>query len=221
MPTTLPTQPDVRQGIRAARRFCKQLLENVPVPGVLDEQLSSCKLTLSSCVGTSLSVTEASECVSLCRTNMEHIYNAAKFRSVGSQKAGWSDEEKRRELLHSHAYLLLLRLNHSPFTLHGLVHFRLDEEPQGVPVMYLYELQLHETLRGQGVGTQLMGYVEHIAQATKMVKVMCTVQTVNAHALRFYKDRCGYTMDDLSPQNHTPSPQHHAYEILSKRVSDL
>ena len=65
-------------------------------------------------------------------------------------------------------------------------------------VVYIYEIHLDESLRGQGLGSRLVGFVEHVARECHIGKTMLTVFTVNKGAKKLY-EKLGYTKDACSP----------------------
>lgn len=70
----------------------------------------------------------------------------------------------------------------------------------GQPVLYCYEIHLKPDLRGTGLATLLMDFLETTAtNMAIMEKVMLTVFTCNHRAMAFYR-RCGFVVDEISPQ---------------------
>lgn len=80
----------------------------------------------------------------------------------------------------------------------GFLHYRFLVE-EGVPVLYVYELQLESHIQGKGVGNFLMQLVELIALKNKMAAVLLTVQKANVSAMKFYMDKLGYIISATSP----------------------
>ena len=87
------------------------------------------------------------------------------------------------------------------------------------PLLYLYEIHLSPSLRGQGVGGQVMRMVEEAARKGGVEKVMLTVFTKNQGASRFYEG-LGYEVDEYSPRGRKVRGRwvDTEYVILSKRV---
>ena len=87
------------------------------------------------------------------------------------------------------------------------------------PVLYLYEIHLSPSLRGQGVGGQIMGMVEEAARKGGVEKVMLTVFIKNQGARRFYEG-LGYEVDEYSPHGRKVRGRwvDTEYVILSKSV---
>lgn len=107
-------------------------------------------------------------------------------------------------------------------TILGFVSFMITIE-EAQPVVYLYEIHLHDRLRGQGLGRHLFSIVEHIASSTDMDKVMLTVFRRNEAARAMYK-KLGYDTDGCSPQARKlrgGKVKEADYLILSKRMKSL
>ncbi|KAI5859691.1 acyl-CoA N-acyltransferase [Durotheca rogersii] len=92
---------------------------------------------------------------------------------------------------------------------------------EGEPVIYCYEVHLKPELRGTGLSTVLLGFLESIAANTPPIrKVMLTCFLSNERALHFYQ-KFGFEKDKISPEprklrfgkEFTPD-----YVILSKVV---
>jgi GNAT superfamily N-acetyltransferase len=79
--------------------------------------------------------------------------------------------------------------------------FTYDDPPHDDrEVLYIYEIHLHARLRGQGLGSNLIGFVEDVARECGVDKTMLTVFTANKGARRVY-ERKGYEMDECSPKD--------------------
>jgi ribosomal protein S18 acetylase RimI-like enzyme len=120
-----------------------------------------------------------------------------------SSSIGWSPIKKRKEMrLPDMRYLLLRRQETSPTErrtpVRGFGSFMTTYE-DGKEVLYCYEIHLHPSLQGQGVGGQLMAFVEEIGRRIGLEKVMLTVFMANEPAVRFY-EKLGYVVDEFSPQ---------------------
>lgn len=92
---------------------------------------------------------------------------------------------------------------------------------EGQAVVYCYEIHLDSALRGTGLADLLMGFLETVAANIQVMdKVMLTVFTCNARAVKFYQ-RFGFSTDDISPQ---PRKLRNGvikvpdYAIMSKRI---
>jgi ribosomal protein S18 acetylase RimI-like enzyme len=79
--------------------------------------------------------------------------------------------------------------------------FTFDDPPhEDREVVYIYEIHLHEHLRGKGLGSHLIGFVESVSRKCKVEKTMLTVFTANEGARRMY-ERKGYEKDECSPND--------------------
>ena len=152
----------------------------------------------------------------LTRRNMEDMY---------SRTWGWSNAEKRRELNHNEARFLVITEQGGNATEDAdrgqqpvaFAHVRFVDE-EGVPSVYLYELQLEPRVHRRGLGTVLMRAVEHIGTALQMRQSVLSVLKINEQAQRFYTQGLGYGIDWTSPDR-DPSGAC-LYFILSKAIVD-
>jgi ribosomal protein S18 acetylase RimI-like enzyme len=79
--------------------------------------------------------------------------------------------------------------------------FTFDDPPhEDREVVYIYEIHLHEHMRGKGLGSHLIGFVEDGSRKCQVDKTMLTVFTVNEGARRMYERR-GYKKDECSPKD--------------------
>ncbi|EAU93039.2 hypothetical protein CC1G_06759 [Coprinopsis cinerea okayama7 len=135
---------------------------------------------------------------------------------VGSS-LGYDPPAKRDEIFHRLSRFILVYK--SPLEegeaqkLVAYSTFRFDREDED-NVVYCYELQVDEIMRGVGIGRKLMGCLESVAEAYGMDKVMLT-NLANEKAFRFYM-QCGFKVDESSPSLYGEEVD---YEILSKVVS--
>ncbi|KAI8096303.1 uncharacterized protein BX664DRAFT_363816 [Halteromyces radiatus] len=121
------------------------------------------------------------------------------------------------------ARYLIARSTNDPTDLKGFLMFQMvEEETMDDDVMaevaYCYELQLSEDARNQGLGEYLMDLLFQIGHHWKMEKVMLTVFKKNKGAMRFYTERMGFSLDEISPGACLPrsKARRFDYEILSK-----
>jgi ribosomal protein S18 acetylase RimI-like enzyme len=142
-----------------------------------------------------------------------------------SRSWGWSSAEIRRELNHNEARFLLLRerqaeADEGPPV--AFAHIRFEDE-EGVPSLYIYELQLEPRMHRRGIGTALMCIAECVGEALGMRQSVLTVLKINQPAHRFYTKGLGYGIDWTSPDRDPSSGC--PYFILSKslesRPSDI
>jgi ribosomal protein S18 acetylase RimI-like enzyme len=160
------------------------------------------------------------ECLEVFANNMGDLYRESSW--------GLNLIEKAEELQHRKARFLIVTPlrkngnevpaddNNTNDDLAAFVHFRFclddDDYPSAV-VLYVYEIQVREAYRRQGLGAKLMDLMEQIVRATEMEKVMLTVFKKNQSAMQFYTQKLNYEIDATSPSQHN---QHEEYEILSK-----
>lgn len=100
----------------------------------------------------------------------------------------------------------------------GFLSFMVDyDSSPSVPVLYIYEVHLAETLRGLGLGNHLMHLADLLAQNMGLTKVMLTCFLCNDKAYRFYADH-GFLKDACSPEDRKTRNKVVAvdYAILSK-----
>lgn len=142
---------------------------------------------------------------SLVETTSRHDYERSAF--------GWHPRRKRREMLEPEMrYLFVRRQDAQPSiekyeeldidsNIAGFLSFMIthDSSPS-MPVLYIYEIHLAESLRGLGLGAHLMHAVESIAKNIGVAKVMLTCFLSNKNALGFYESH-GYGKDVCSPED--------------------
>ena len=86
-------------------------------------------------------------------------------------------------------------------------------------VVYIYEIHLHRHLRGQGLGSNLIRFVEHAALHCGISKTMLTVFTANKGARAMY-EKLGYVKDKCSPKDRVTRAKviEADYMIMSKEL---
>eukprot|EP01138_Halocafeteria_seosinensis_P005689 gb/GECG01005816.1/.p1 GENE.gb/GECG01005816.1/~~gb/GECG01005816.1/.p1 ORF type:complete len:286 (+),score=52.38 gb/GECG01005816.1/:1-858(+) len=141
----------------------------------------------------------------LTKRNMMQLYINAHW--------GWADAEKRKELMEDSARYIIAR-NKEDGKPVGFVHFRFIIEGHW-EVLYVYELQLEEEVHRKGLGKHMMSTIELIGRKWGMKWVMLTVFKENTTGLKFYMDKMGYRIDELSPSMNDVRGEY-PYEILSK-----
>ena len=101
----------------------------------------------------------------------------------------------------------------------AFVHFRFepnDDEKPTEEVLYVYEIQVSDRAQRSGLGKRLMNIMELVANKNGMQKVMLTVFKMNGGAMKFYREKMKYAIDESSPSNFDGEVAD--YEILSKVV---
>ncbi|RLN68406.1 hypothetical protein BBJ29_007042 [Phytophthora kernoviae] len=127
---------------------------------------------------------------------------------------GYDGAAKRTELFEDEARYLLVFDAVDP-SLVGFAHFRFVED-DGALVLYLYEVQLASTAQRHGLGKFLMQLLLLVARKHGMELMVLTVFKRNTGAMRFYRDRLGFEIDETSPSACGDDSQD--YEILSKMM---
>ncbi|CEG47313.1 n-alpha-acetyltransferase 40 [Plasmopara halstedii] len=166
---------------------------------------NDCNVTIRSSQSKYLSKATEDHILALFESNMKSLYQASDW--------GYDAHAKRLELFEADArYLLAYDANE---ILVAFVHYRFVED-DGALVLYLYEVQLATTIQRHGLGKFLMQLLLLIARKHKMELVVLTVFKNNVDAMRFYKERLGFEIDETSPSACGDDSQ--SYEILSKSV---
>jgi ribosomal protein S18 acetylase RimI-like enzyme len=151
-------------------------------------------------------------CLSLFEKNMGDMYRQSSW--------GLNMKEKDQELKHPNArYLVILDEEQKDDSkLLAFAHFRFevdDEEHPSKEVLYLYEIQIHESAQRNGIGKRMMQILEILAMQMQMRKVVLTVFNSNTGAMDFYQ-KLKYNVDETSPSQY--EGEEADYEILSKVV---
>lgn len=151
-----------------------------------------------------LSSTDFDAAFDLVDKNMRWLYDGSSW--------GWSDKEKKEEMREDNARYLLAYDTEDQIV--AMAHFRFDVD-YDVEVVYCYEVQLREGVRGKGLGKFLIQILELMAMKAKMKKVVCTVFKANRQAVNFFT-KMKYTIDDTSPSFQDEDFENVDYEIYSK-----
>ena len=142
---------------------------------------------------------------SLCKTNMELMYNEANFNG------GWKDKTKRKELKHPDGRFIFVKDKNTD-ELVGFLLFRVIWDGGNEPVLfYVWEIQLVSKVLRKGLGKFLMTLGELIARKFACDKIMLTVLKKNLGVISFYKS-LHFLVDETDP-NHEEEV---SYVILSK-----
>ena len=148
-----------------------------------------------------------------------------------SSTFGWHPRRKRKEMLEPEMkYLLVRSKGTEPMnerttksgdvdtSVLGFLSFMVDHDSSPtVPVLYIYEIHLAESLRGLGLGYHLMQVADRLASNMGLDKVMLTCFLCNTKAHHFYTDH-GFATDACSPADRKTRNKVVAvdYVILSK-----
>ena len=119
---------------------------------------------------TKLSKQEFTFAFDLTKEHMEDIYEESGY--------GWDDSDKKSELNEQGTRFLLIRdrspEGSPPGALRGFVHFRFTIQGEvldtmaGDPSLYIWDIQLQESVQRKGLGKHLMMLLELIARREKM-----------------------------------------------------
>jgi len=92
-----------------------------------------------------------------------------------------------------------------------------------IPVLYCYELQVEPSYQHLGIGRKLMELLEPIAATFQMDKILLTVFKGNKKAMKFYRDKLRYEIDETSPSMccSLEEANDFSYEILGKAIPRL
>ena len=143
----------------------------------------------------------------LTKENMQALYEACDW--------GWSDSKKKTELLEDDArYMIGYNKENEPAC---FVHFRFILEDDDRLYLYIYEIQVPNKYQKHGLGMHMMRTLEVVGLMFKMQYVALTVFKHNKAAMKFYREKLGYTISDESPSMCDEPSE--CYEILWKPVS--
>ena len=158
----------------------------------------------------------------LTETNMREMYE---------QTWGWNSLEKRRELSDQNAKFVLVFTREMKRGEEGkeakvalnttdededeekpvaFAHYRFEVDDDDVASVYIYELQVEQTMKRSGLGRVLMRACEKIGCALGLKHAALTVLKTNQAARSFYA-KIGYEETD-----HAPVDAH--YVIMRKRI---
>ncbi|KAI9140423.1 hypothetical protein BKA69DRAFT_1029504 [Paraphysoderma sedebokerense] len=106
------------------------------------------------------------------------------------------------------------------FTLEATIEEDENGDDVMMEVVYCYEIQVHPNYHGYGIGSYLMNVLVRLGKSYHMKRVMLTVFKENKSALKFYMNRLGYKVDEISPSMmlSREEAETYGYEILSKDI---
>jgi ribosomal protein S18 acetylase RimI-like enzyme len=117
---------------------------------------------------------------------------------------GWKPKKKKEEMKDKEMqYLLVKEGDSAAGNLLGFISFMftMDDPPfQSNEVVYIYEVHLDDSLRGRGLGSRLIRFVEVACRRCGFLKAMLTVFKSNAAARGLY-EKLGYSKDQCSPED--------------------
>ncbi|KAK1811586.1 hypothetical protein LTR12_014025 [Friedmanniomyces endolithicus] len=202
-----------------------QLIHRPQTPGEtheqgmpLDRAMSATNIHMAFGSAQGLKPDELSQCFALVEQTSKQDYETSSW--------GWHPKRKLREMRDPEMRYLLVSHNGDSSSIgdcvEGFLSFMIthDSHPP-VPVLYIYEIHLVESLRRVGLGAHLMQLAEEIARRGGLRKVMLTCFLSNVKARRFYEKR-GFTRDICSPDDRQTRERvvQIDYVIMSKAVDD-
>ncbi|KNG49272.1 flavin-containing monooxygenase [Stemphylium lycopersici] len=219
--------PRVIQRTRAVKKL---LDDDVAGLNARTETHSPCPLRFQ-LVSSALELKESEfeACIGLVERTSGDDYRASSI--------GWNTRKKKDEMMDKEMLYLLVRQGDVEVatggdeadkdhvensSILGFISFMFtwDDPPhEEREVVYIYEIHLDESLRGKGLGSRLIGFVEHVARECQVEKTMLTVFTANEGAKNMY-EKLGYDRDECSPhdrvmRNKIIKPE---YVIMSKTL---
>lgn len=171
-------------------------------------ELNNLQFQLRSCKAQDLKTSQKTAMMDILRDNMRAMYEAAGW--------GWKEVEKRKEVFDRRTRFLYI-CDPETEIIKAFTAFRFewdDEDEPEYPVVYCYELQVHQSAQKMGAGLVLMRMLQAIAKHLNITKTSLTVFKANTAAMGFYK-KAGFVIDSSSPSNYGEMDE--CYEILSDR----
>ena len=157
------------------------------------------------------------KCLDLFERNMGELYKCSSW--------GLNMKKKKTEFQHPDSRFLILFSSNRRDVL-AFAHFRLEVQTTTTTtsttndVLYVYELQVDESVRRCGIGQQFMEILESIAFTQShpiITKLVLTVFKTNTNAMKFYTTKMNYQIDITSPSKTHPHKKTD-YEILCKYI---
>lgn len=140
----------------------------------------------------------------LITRNMKALYEKSDW--------GWKTANKEEEMFDDRAWYLLAR-DMDDGSLLAFSHFRFDMDYDD-EVLYVYEIQLEDSIRRKGLGRFMMQVLEIMAFKADMRKIMVTIFKHNPGAQKFFKEALKYEIDETCPVDDVY--EQYDYQILSK-----
>jgi len=141
----------------------------------------------------------------LITRNMKALYEKSDW--------GWKTANKEEEMFDDRAWYLLARDMDNEGNLLAFSHFRFDMDYDD-EVLYVYEIQLEDSIRRKGLGRFMMQVLEIMAFKADMRKIMVTIFKHNPGAQKFFKEALKYEIDETCPVDDVY--EQYDYQILSK-----
>jgi len=139
--------------------------------------------------------------------NMKELYENSHW--------GWNETRKRKEMFDERAKYLIARSTATDNLGHviAFAHFRFDMDYDD-EVLYVYEIQLEDSVKRKGLGKFMMQLLELLAFKMEMRKIMLTCFRHDEQSQKFFKQGLRYTRDETCPKD--TLQEQFDYEILSK-----
>ncbi len=184
----------------------------------LDRATSATNIHMAFRSAQGLKPAEVSQCFALVEQTSKQDYETSSW--------GWHPKRKLREMRDPEMRYLLVSRNGDSSSIgdcvEGSLSFMIthDSHPP-VPVLYIYEIHLVESLRRVGLGAHLMQLAEDIARRVGVRKVMLTCFLSNLKAQQFYEKR-GFARDICSPDDRQTRKRivEVDYVIMSKAIEN-
>jgi ribosomal protein S18 acetylase RimI-like enzyme len=174
----------------------------------VQEQLDQDNVELQACRGEMpLHFQYVRTAAELDTDDLEACFKLIEATSGDDYKAssmGWKPKKKKEEMKDKEMqYLLVKEGDSAAGKLLGFISFMftVDDPPHALDeVVYIYEVHLDEGLRGRGLGSRLIRFVEVACCRCGFLKAMLTVFKSNAAARKLY-EKLGYSKDQCSPED--------------------
>ncbi|VDM16939.1 unnamed protein product [Hydatigera taeniaeformis] len=184
---------DVRTIVETANQFsgCELLNKTFHTDSYVTIDCCCCSFVIKCFWPPELTPNYKERIFSILEKNMKEFYMKSSW--------GWNGRNKFHELFSAESRLLLLKSH-------------CDSVDTRRPVLYCYEIQLLEEVRGMKLGHKLLNVLYTIAANNQMTRVMLTVFKFNSLAHTFFTKN-GFKTDISDPSLHGQSVD---YSILSR-----
>lgn len=159
-------------------------------------------MNLSISFSTHLTRGELQWAFNITKSNMEVVYDASGY--------GWDDDDKMRELTEQGTRFLLIREKSAegcpPGELRGFAHFRFTVQGEvldimaGGPCIYLWDIQIDESIQRKGVGKHILMLLDLIGRRENMEYLSIPVQLNDDTTIEWISRIKGYAEDSNLPE---------------------
>lgn len=155
--------------------------------------------------------------LNLTAKNVSQYYEGCQFANGD----GWDPISVLKEMTSQKANIIIFSTSKSAPSIDksedllGFLHYRFEIEFD-IDCCYIWDLQLEENSRGKGIGTSIMDPLSSLCSKFQISTFFCTVQKANTTAMKFWKDKWKFEMDENSPDRCWDTSEYYAWEILSK-----